>query len=167
MTDINKRLRHLMQYDPQSGRFVYINKPNHHAEVLGKEAGSIHTRGYRHIKIDGKSYKAHRLAYLYMIGAWPTEEIDHINGNPADNRWENLRAASSYQNKQNAKKKSNNMSGFKGVHQDTRLSKRNWYAQITANGVKRSLGRFNTKEEAYAAYCAAAVSLHGPFARIE
>lgn len=86
-TELRKRL----QYDPETGLWAWLKSPRGGWE--GKPAGSIDAKGYRCIKIDGQSYKASRLAYLYMTGEWPSEEMDHINRDQQDDRWENLREA--------------------------------------------------------------------------
>src|SRR5208337_5290834 len=93
----------------------------------GMKAGSLRD-GYLVIKIDGKSYRAHRLRHLYLYGVWPTNELDHKNRIPWDNSEGNLRDATSSQNKANREKFSNNTSGFKGVCWNIHLHK--WNVQI-------------------------------------
>lgn len=100
-----------------------------------------------------------------MTGENSQKQIDHINGNRADNRWLNLREADSCQNRQNMKRSSRNTSGFKGVSWHERGQK--WMAQIACRGGREHLGLFDTIEAAYAAYCAAAKRLHGEFARFK
>lgn len=96
------RLRELLHYDPDTGVFTNI-KPRHRVKV-GDIAGSNSGKGYLQIQIDQKRYSAHRLAWLYTYGRFPEEFIDHINGNPSDNRIVNLREVTQRENLQNRKK---------------------------------------------------------------
>ncbi len=89
-------LRERLQYDPNTGRRVWLKTPRKGFE--GKPAGSIDAKGYWVIKIDGKSYKASRLAYLYMTGDWPEDEMDHIDRTPWNDWWTNLRPATRVEN---------------------------------------------------------------------
>lgn len=109
----------------------------------------------------------HRLVLSRMLGRdlLPTEDVDHTNMNPLDNRRENLRLATRSQNLANTKTRSNNTSGFKGVYFDK--TKQKWRAIITVNKEIKRLGRFDTPEEAHAAYCEAAKHYYGEFARFE
>ena len=155
-----ERLRELLRYDPETGIFTAaVARANLNA---GDIAGCPNAGGYIHIRIDYARYGAHRLAWLWMTGAWPNEKIDHINGDKADNRWCNLREATSAQNCWNRQKASNNTSGFKGVHWHKAHGR--WVARIMIDGKRRHLGAFDTPEEAYAAYCNAARRDHCEFA---
>jgi hypothetical protein len=108
------------------------------------------------------NYHAHRLAWLYMTGAWPTGgEVDHIDTDRGNNVWTNLRDSTRRQNGSNVDIRSNNTSGFKGVSR----CRAKWTAHITVNYQAMHLGVFDTKEEAHAAYVEAAKRLHGEFAR--
>jgi hypothetical protein len=115
-------------------------------------------QGYRRIRVLGKLYWAHRLAWLYVHGDWPPDKIDHINGDRKDNRLMNLRAASDSENMQNVGMRSDNTTGVRGV---TRRKSR-WIAQITAGGKTHYLGVHETAEEAHRAYVEAKTRLH-PF----
>ena len=130
----------------------------------GDIAGAINKCGYRHIKIDGHVYYAHRLAWLHFHGRWPDDMIDHINGDRADNRICNLREATNSQNMQNTGKPSTNKSGHKGVCWDKCRQK--WAVEIRINGYKIHLGRFYTIENALAHYAQANARYHGSFGRI-
>lgn len=90
-------------------------------------------------------------------------ETDHVNGNPLDNRRENLRSCTRTENVHNTRMNHDNKSGFKGVYWNKRAKK--WYAQIANNGKHHHLGTFNTAQEAAVAYNAVAHELHGEFAK--
>jgi hypothetical protein len=111
-----ERLKEVLDYSKETGVFVWIKKPYPHANSVkvGQPAGTIQ-HGYTVIKIDNIPYKAHRLAWLYAFGVFPTEEIDHKNGNRSDNRFLNLREVSHAVNSRNQKKRSTNTSGFTGM----------------------------------------------------
>ena len=87
-----QRLREALHYDPETGVFTWATAVSSKT-VPGARAGNQHIAGYFRIRLDGYSYKAHRLAWLYMTGAWPAECIDHINRNNSDNRFSILREA--------------------------------------------------------------------------
>ena len=163
MNSINStRLREILNYDPDTGVFTWIVKPNKSLSA-GRQAGCI-SRGYRKIHIDNKNYQAHRLAWLYVYGELPQQMLDHINGNGLDNRISNLREATTKQNAENIYgPQSNNTSGYLGVHWIPH--KRKWRSRIMNNGKKLSLGYFFTKEEAYEAYIVAKRVLH-PFTNL-
>lgn len=99
-----------------------------------------------------------------MTGAWPEREVDHRDGDPKNNRWNNLRLATSSQNKMNGVRRSDNTSGYRGVWFEKRRS--HWVAEILADGIKRHLGSFPTAEAAAAAYAEAAARIHGKFANL-
>jgi hypothetical protein len=159
-----ERAREMLNYDPETGsvtRRVTVRKA-----VAGTEAGFIdRSTGYRRIKIDSRRYPAHRLIWLLVTGAWPEAEIDHINGDRADNRFCNLREATSAQNNANACMYANNKSGFKGV--SWHKTSRKWVAIIRLNGKRCNLGYYDTRERAFIAYIFAAWRLFGDFAKID
>jgi hypothetical protein len=158
-----ERLREMLHYDPETGVFTY-RMPRKRIRV-GNVAGYQRPDGYRRIKLDKQFDYAHRLAWLYMTGEWPTFDIDHANGKPADNRWANLRQATTTQNLANSRKPASNRSGFKGACWDA--SKRKWLASIKVNGRNKFLGRFDCPAEAHRADVEAAEKLHGEFAIAE
>lgn len=151
-----ERLRELLDYDPVNGTFTW--RVNRNGVRIGDRAGSlVDSRGYLRVGIDGREYSAHRLAWLYVHGEWPTQVIDHCNGDPSDNRIENLRDVSQQVNVQNQHRaRSTNKCGLLGVR---RQGKR-WYARIMTNGRERHIGTFDTPEEAHAAYLAVKAVLH-------
>lgn len=147
-----KQLRELVYYCDGTGVFT--------SKRSGKTLGGKTAQGYVAIGLNYKRYLAHRLAWLYVYGEWPKEQIDHINGNRADNRVENLRAASNAENQQNLvkAKKSNKSSGLLGAY--WHCQNNCWKSQIKLNGKLYHLGQYNTAEEAHAAYLKAKASLH-------
>ena len=153
-----ERLRQLLHYSPETGLFYWRVKRG--SVAAGAEAGTWHGNGYRKIHIDGVPHYAHRLAWLYVHGEHPAGEIDHRNGNPADNRISKLRQASRAQNVRNTSRR-NRRSGFKGVVRHGGK----WRARIAVDRRRIELGIFSTAEEAAAAYDDAARLYYGEFAR--
>jgi hypothetical protein len=156
------RLQEVLHYEPETGEFVWLERLEEGArsDLVGEQAGCLHWKGYLNIMIDGKEYRAHRLAWLYMYGSFPKNQLDHINRDRVDNRIANLRLASNSQNGANSNAKPS-FSGLKGAHWHSRDKK--WFSAIYYNGKKHHLGRFATAEEAHAAYCEAAEKMHGEF----
>jgi hypothetical protein len=153
-------LKSILSYNPQTGLFIRLITSSANA-VEGDTAGCLHD-GYIDIKINYKAYRAHRLAWLYMTGKWPEDEVDHIiNGITNDNRWINLREATHNQNSKNRKLNVNNASGFKGVHKE----KNKWRASVSINKVQTFIGLFNTPEEAAQARVNYASVHYGEFNR--
>lgn len=154
-----ERLRELVSYDAESGVFTRIKTDRRNTRYLGPIPHNPCGNGYAYIGVEGKRYPAHRLAWLYVQGRWPDDDIDHINGNRTDNRLSNLRAVSREVNNQNRRKtRSNNKCGLMGVSWHTHS--RCWRARIMIRGKEIPLGHFDSKEQAYAAYLDAKRSLH-------
>lgn len=153
----SERLKELLDYCPETGLFRWrVNRrPKFKA---GDIAGSTSTKGYRDIKIDEVSYRLHRLAWLYMTGEWPKDQLDHINGIKSDNRFANLREVTNAQNCQNQGKRKNNTSGFNGVHWSKRMHK--WQVSISVNMKRIHLGYFDDPEQAGAVYELAKAKYH-------
>ena len=118
--------------------------------------------GYIYVTLHDYKLLAHRVAWFYVTGKWPEEQLDHINRDRRDNRLVNLRPASQSQNSCNGSLRSTNKSGYRGVSWEKR--KRKWQARIVKDGKQYPLGYFDTKESAYDAYLEAAKRLHGEFA---
>ncbi len=156
------RLLEILRYDSETGEFRWIERVSRSIRI-GAVAGTD-SEGYRRIMINGRAYRAHQLAWSYMTGKWCTVVIDHRDGNPSNNRSENLRPATVSQNNANRRPNHNNKSGFKGVAQH-RIGC--WCARIKKNGRGYHLGSFATPQEAHAAYVEAARKLFGEFARAE
>lgn len=154
------RLRALLHYDPSTGFFTWLAGAGRWGEIeAGALAGGPEKRGYIQIGIDGRRYRAHRLAFLWMLGAWPVHEVDHVNGVKSDNRWLNLRDVSHQVNSQNLRAAHKKKSGLPiGTYFDPERSL--WGAQIRAGQRRVHLGRFETSDLAAAAYLRAKRELH-------
>lgn len=126
-------------------------------------AGDVNKLDYWRINVDGRRYLAHRLAFMWMEGRWPREQIDHKNRNKADNRWCNLREATPSQNLANSATLKRNTSGMKGVVWHKRGRK--WSSQIGVGGATHYLGLFDCPAAAAFAYIVAADKHFGEFAR--
>lgn len=156
-------LKSILNYCPETGIFTRLVSTAQRVKV-GDIAGSINGDGYLLIMVAGKRYKAHRLAWLYMTGNWPKDQIDHIDGGKANNRFPNLREATHGQNQSNTPVPRNNKSGLKGVSHTKGSKVRPWMARIMVAEKTIYLGMFETKELAHAAYCEAADKYHREFA---
>jgi len=157
-----KDLEHWLQYDATTGFFTW--RRSNGSQKEGQIAGEIRQTGYVTIQIKGRRLRAHRIAWLLTTGQDPFDLcVDHINGNKSDNRFCNLRLATSRENSRNMKKSRANKSGFKGVCFDKRTGK--WKANIRSDSKQIFLGYFLAAELAHLAYCKAAAELHGDFAR--
>ena len=152
-------LMSILKYDCETGKFTWIRPPLNHPRLYMKEAGCNST-GYILIRIDGRKYKAHRLAWLYVYGEFPKSDIDHKDGNPENNKIENLRLATNSQNQANAKR----MAGKK-IPKGVRIMGSRYQARITFEGKMKYLGTFGTPEAASEAYGIAADRLYGEFGR--
>ena len=151
------RIKELLHYCPHTGRFTWIKARGNKAS--GSPAGYTDPKGYVYIAIDKKDYAAHRLAWIYTHGVEPQDEIDHKNHVKDDNRIDNLRPATHAQNCAHRRIRKDNFVGYKGVQ----LYRGKYASRITVNGRQRRLGTFNTPEEAYIAYLAAAQDAFGKF----
>ena len=139
-----KQLKRILKYNRNTGEF--IKRFSSGSTKKGSAAGTVQASGYVQIEINGKGYKAHRLAWLYVTGEFPSDQIDHINHVRSDNRFINLRECSNIENSKNAKMPKNNTSGFVGVN----FSKtaRRWHVRIGVNGDRVHIGYFESKEDA-------------------
>lgn len=157
------RLKEFLAYYPDAGIFVWQKTSNRNGGKAGTQAGYLRD-GYLVIKLDRRAYMAHRLAYFYMHGKWPSHQIDHISGDRLDNRAVNLRPATNTQNRWNVGTYKNNSSGIRGVCWKPNIKR--WVARIGTLEGRKTLGTFKTKEEAAAVYADAARKYHGEFARV-
>jgi len=143
-----KELKELLKYNQETGAFVWIKSLCHKAKI-DAIAGSNHIAGYISIGIKGKLYLAHRLAWLYVVGVWPENQIDHINHIRDDNRLVNLREATNQENHKNQRLSKNNTSGVTGVSWNKRRYK--WEVKIKTDEKYKGLGFFKDKFEAICA----------------
>jgi hypothetical protein len=150
-----ERLRELAHYCPKTGQFTHLQSKG--SKKTGMSAGTLRQDGYVYIMFGGMRAFAHRFAWLYMTGEWPTQEIDHIDGNKANNAFANLRQVSRQANTENKRQaKRTSKTGLLGV-----VKHRNRFvAAITHSGNRTYLGVFETAEAAHAAYLKAKRELH-------
>lgn len=144
-------------YDPETGKFE--------RKLGGRSIWPPDATGYIRISVNGTQWHAHRLAWVLVHGNWPEKgiEIDHINGDRMDNRIANLRLATRGQNATNSPAQKHSKTGLRGVH--FHLGAGRYRAQIQKCGKMRSLGYFDSPQEAYSAYLTAAREVHGEFVR--
>lgn len=135
------KLRERLQYNPDTGNWTWLRSPRGGWE--GKPAGTLDAKGYWVIKIDGQSYKSSRLAYLYMTGEWPPDEMDHIDRKPWNDVWTNLRPATRLENVLN-RDMPLPATGHKGVRKHTHNN------SYTASYDNIYIGTYKTVEEAVA-----------------
>lgn len=176
-------LKRLLRYEPDTGKLFWLPRPvEFFKDGVGRytaaRAKSIfdtsfanmealtarNPSGYARGNLFGRNLMAHRAAFCLMTGAWPENQIDHINGVRDDNRWANLREATNQQNQYNASSAKGSFSRFVGVS----LCKRSlrWTAYICPDGTKIHLGNFRTEEDAARARDAAARAVFGSYARL-
>lgn len=156
-----ERLREAFSLEAD-GSLRWKIRPSNRVKV-GHIAGTVGQNGYIYIRLDDSLQLGHRMVWAIAHGEWPSQSIDHINCNRADNRIENLRLADFTQQFANVKRKRNNTSGFKGVSVDKRSGK--FIAQIHRHGKHYHLGLFTSAEEAHRRYVAVAKAMFGEFAR--
>lgn len=154
-----EKVRELLDYDPATGIFTWRVRLRNAAP--GKRAGASHRSGAILIKINGRLNQAHRLVWLHVYGIWPTNFIDHIDGDPQNNRIANLRQVTASQNQWNKR----TTTGTRGV--SWRARRKKWYASIAVNGKSFHLGSFDTEVDAAAAYAAASRRYHGEYGRAQ
>lgn len=162
-------VRSRLAYDPETGALTWKRREENNridkmwnTRFAGKVADHKTSSGHIQFGIDGKNYLAHRIAWLIIYGAWPKNDIDHINRVRDDNRLCNLREATRAENASNTKRRSNNTSGYHGVSR----FQNGWHAAIGSNYQKIHIGTFNCPTKAALAYDAAARNLHGEFATL-
>lgn len=150
--------KELLDYNLETGVFTWKVKARKGPVAAGDVAGYTDLDGYIKIGIDGRYYNAHRLAFLYVTGQWPTGSVDHLDGNRRNNAWSNLRDVSQVVNMQNQRKAhADSKSGVMGASR-TRTGR--WKACITVDKQFFYLGLFDTAEQAGAAYMEAKRRLH-------
>lgn len=153
-------LRQCFRYEEDTGRLFWLPRPPEHfsnpeyykscnARYAGKEAGVVNHQNYRVIWVAGGTLRAHRIIWALHFGAYPDGDIDHINGDPSDNRVANLRDVPHAENMRNLKLQKNNTSGVSGVRWKPNRAK--WEAKIKVAGKFIYLGEFKKFSEAVAA----------------
>jgi hypothetical protein len=154
------RLRALLRYNKKTGEFRWRRRSVNGA----RPDPSVRQQDGRYIKIDGRMYSEHQLAWFHMTGRWGKPTIDHRDGDVTNNRWKNLRRATYSQNNANRRRPRHNTSGYKGA---SLCRSGKWRADIGKNRKIIYLGTFATPQEAHEAYLKAARNLFGKFARAE
>jgi hypothetical protein len=142
-----KILKSILNYNPETGIFTWRKKPSKQINI-GSIAGTKNHYGYVEICVDSKKYQSHRLAWLYVHGFGPEQQIDHINGDRSDNRICNLRDVSHTVN--NCNQKIHREGKLPGCTFLSRVKK--WQAQVKINGQCKYLGCYKTQQEAHKAY---------------
>lgn len=153
-------LKECLDYNPDTGTFIWKQRPLHHFKCIKSQnrnnrifsevvAGNACERGYLRITINGKRYMAHHLAWMLAYGGFPANQIDHIDGDPSNNKISNLRDVKATENQRNKRVPINNTSGCIGVSWDKSRSK--WMAKIKIDSGSKTIGRFKDKFEAICA----------------
>ena len=157
-----EQAKEIFDCDPEKGILIWKNN-RRDSSLNGTVAGWFDKfNGYAHVHTNKTTYKSHRIIWLLVTGKWPENQIDHINGIRNDNRFCNLREATTSQNCANKKKTIRNVSGYKGV---VAVNKK-WRALIVIDGKTIHIGYYETPEEAHAAYVAKAKELFGDYAKV-
>ena len=151
------RLKEVLHYDPETGVFTWLEKPARRISV-GSIAGTCRFDGHITVKVFHGRYLAHRLAWFYVHGRWPVDQIDHVDGNPGNNGIVNLRECTTAENHQNRGVLKGQEPGHVGTCWHPKLGK--WSARIKVRGRTQHLGVFKVREEAHKVYLAAKSELH-------
>jgi hypothetical protein len=154
-----QQVKSLLRYDPETGEWNWLVFKKNRKTASTKAGSLIKKTGYVCICINGHLYQAHRLAWLYMTGYWPTNQVDHKDTNRSNNKWDNLRLASNSLNQANTKNYRNNTSGHKGIW--FRNDCRKWYVKVG----RKYVGLFETYDDAVNAYQKTAAEKYGEYAR--
>lgn len=159
----HSELLRVLDYNPETGRFTWKFTITGTAKA-GSVAGRMLLAGYRQIRVFGRLYLAHRLAWFYVYGVWPETDLDHRDRDKDNNGISNLREANDSLNGANKGLAANNTSGAKGVR---KRANNRWRASVEHGGKFISLGTYGSREEASTAYLAGAQRIYGEFARAE
>jgi len=165
-----KIIKEFFNYDKKTGTLYWkerdrkwFNHDKYHynwnKKFAGKPAGRTKTNNYMEVAVFNKLYGYHRVVWAFVHTEWPKNNIDHIDGNPLNNRIENLRDVTQFQNLKNINK-NKGKTPLVGVYK----SGNRYISRIRNNYDRIYLGSFSTAEEAHAAYCAKATELFGEYA---
>ncbi len=155
------KVKELLVYDKEVGDFFWKISKRSGNKIPGKPAGCLHHSGYWHIRVCGKLIRAHRLAWLYEYGHVPDVDIDHINGNKADNRIENLRLVIGFNNQENIKvARRDSRTGLPGAFPER---SGRYKSSIQVDGESLYLGMYDTATEAHEMYVRAKKAYHKGF----
>lgn len=141
-----KQLKEILHYNPDTGIFTWVKPHKMSSKKSGDVAGKTKIRYYIHITISNFTYKAHRLAWLYMTGEFPDGFIDHIDRVKYNNSWNNLKSVTPAGNCRNRKLKSDNTSGISGVNFNKAANK--WVVRLCVDNKRKCYGSYKTLEEA-------------------
>jgi HNH endonuclease len=158
-----EELKEELLYEETTGNFYWLKEKQGRNQE--KPAGHINNFGYTSIVINGNKYLGHRLVFLYMTGSWPLDYVDHIDGNPRNNKWSNLREATAAENSYNKKRKYDSYTGIKGVVKDFRSE--TWHVHMKIDGNVVSKGPFYSYQAACSEYDNLAEEARGEFHRKE
>lgn len=152
----------LRQYFDYKEGNLYWKTSNCNRVKIGQKAGTLSNNGYVCVRINKKAYKAHRLVFMMFHGYMPYK-IDHIDGNPTNNKIENLRPTTSIENGYNSKIPKSNKSGIKGVSWCSKTKK--WYVSFRVNGKQKNFGRYSDIKYAKSIVELMRIEHHKEFAR--
>lgn len=155
-------LKAVLHYDAPTGVFRWRHSRRNNIRPWSVAGVPTKRQGYLQIVVNRKAYLAHRLAWLYVHGSMPPDHIDHVNGDKADNRIENLRQANNTTNHWNEAIRSTNKSGHKGIWWHKQSGK--WEAACRVNGKQKTVGRFERIEDAVEAVRKFREQHHGKYA---
>lgn len=152
-------IKSILDYNESTGIWTWV-RPTSNRVQCGDIAGRVMNNGYRYIHINGQSYAAHRLAFLWVTGNLPKQDVDHINGIKLDNSWNNLRDATRSQNLFNRSAYRTNILGIKNVSQKDGK----YRVRLSVNGVQKQIGIYEDLELAQLVAIEARNLYHGKFA---
>lgn len=157
-------LGEFLRYEPETGHLYWLKRPGRFTSKAkpGQVAGAKNAGGYMVINFRRRMFYCHRIAWALVHGTWPVSQIDHIDGDKANNRIANLRLCNHRQNACNSVKRPG-ASGTVGVTQVKQTGR--WKAQVSENGKHRFIGTYASKHEAAAAYWSAKEQIAGEFFR--
>lgn len=153
--------RNLFSYDKETGDLRWKVRLGQNRPI-GSLAGSINGQGYREVMVRRKTYQVSRIIWLIVTGREPHGQIDHIDMNRSNNKWNNLRDATLSQNRANCRARPNNKTKLKGAY---RKKNGRYYPFIQIDGKPTYLGGYATAEEAHKVWIEAAKKYRGEFAR--